>query len=267
MNDINTLIQRIRGLSSETVTRPTLVYFDIIGIGWPIRCLLHLKAVDHELIQISIAEWAHRDDEGNQVVKAAFVNGHVPLYVDPDVRISQSLPLLQYLAEKHDMMGNSVQEKFRVLEIMNHAYDALFHFNGMLPVNITIGIDEENARRRLESFMGRGQYGLATNGYDAHLKGFSSYLAQNESGSGYFVGSELTIADLHAFNLLCNWYKAFDRERFAAYPELEAFIQRIAEIPGVADYIANQQEPTSWFRLPQIAMRLTSEEELEGLIG
>lgn len=267
MSDIDGLVDRIGSLSSATVSKPTLVYFDIIGIAWPIRCLLHLKEVDYELIQISIRQWAYRDEAGKQPVKEAFVNGHVPLYLDPDVRISQSLPLLQYLAEKHGMMGHSVQEKFRVLEIMNHAYDALFHFNGLLPVNITIGIDEENAGRRLESFMGRGQYGLATNGYDAHLKGFSGYLADNASGSGYFVGDDLTIADLHAFNLLCNWYKAFDRERFAAYPELDAFIQRIAQISGVADYIENKQEPTSWFRLPQVAMRLTSEEELQGLLG
>ena len=67
-------------------------------------------------------------------------------------------------------------------------------------------------------------------------------------------------------------YKAFDRERFTSeYPDLEAYIQRIAALPAVSDYIRTKQEPTTWFgyRFPHIVgplgHRLTTPEELEGL--
>ena len=51
----------------------------------------------------------------------------------------------------------------------------------------------------------------------------------------------------------------------------EAYIQRIAALPAVSDYIRTKQEPTTWFtyRFPQIigplGHRLTTPEELMGL--
>ena len=88
--EIEALRQRILALAPTTVTRPTLVYFDIIGIAWPIRCLLHLQQVDYELIQISVQQWNYRDAAGEQVLKRSFTNGHVPLYVDQQIRILYS---------------------------------------------------------------------------------------------------------------------------------------------------------------------------------
>lgn len=264
--EIEALRQRILALAPTTVTRPTLVYFDIIGIAWPIRCLLHLQQVDYELIQISVQQWNYRDAAGEQVLKRSFTNGHVPLYVDQQIRISQSLPILQYLAERNGMLGQGDIEKYAVLELVNHAYDALFHFNGMLQIMVRRGVSDEVVAARLDAFMGKSQWGLVSNGYDNHLRGFQNYLESNSAQSGYMVGPDLTVADLHAFNVLCNWYKAFSRERFADYALLEDYIQRIANYPGVADYVQTAQEPTAWFQLPEVAIRLTSPEELQGLV-
>ena len=36
--------------------------------------------------------------------------------------------------------------------------------------------------------------------------GVRNYLELNESGSGYIVGERLSMGDLHAFNVLTNWY-------------------------------------------------------------
>lgn len=264
--EIEALRERILALAPATVTRPTLVYFDIIGIAWPIRCLLHLKQVDYELIQVSIQQWAYRNEQGEQVLKRAFTNGHMPFYVDQDISISQSLPILQYLAERHGMLGNGEADKYSALEVMHHAYDALFHFNGMLQIVVRPGVGDDVVAARLEAYMGKSQWGLVSNGYDNHLRGFQNYLEGNAAQSGYMVGNDLTVADLHAFNVLCNWYKAFSRERFAEYPVLEDYIQRVAAYPGVAEYIQTKQELTTWFQLPQVAIRLTSPEELEGLV-
>ena len=81
------------------------------------------------------------------------------------------------------------------------------------------------------------------------------------------IGDRLSVADLSAFNILCNWYKSFDRKVFSSeFQLLDAYIQRIALIPSISDYIRNIQEPTTWFDLPSIALRLTTPEELEDLI-
>jgi len=258
--DLQVLAERIRGLGTDTVTGPTLVYFNIVGIAWPIRALLHLKQVDYEFIPVTYMQWG--------AVKSLFTNGHVPLYVDREIMVSQSIPIMTYLAEQHGMAGNNQAQRFAIQEVMSHAYDALFHWNGLLQVIIKMNIPDDVVEARKQAFMGRGRWGIVSNGWNNHLNGFVRYLEGNADDSGYFVGSELTIADLHAFNIMCNWYKAFDRERFVAeYPLLEAFIQRIGAIPRVNDYIRNLQEPTSWLPLPDAAIALATPGALDGLVG
>lgn len=261
------LCDRIRALEGA-VTRPTLVYFDIIGIAWPIRCALHIEGVDYELIQLSIIDWIYRDGNGRQLVKECFTNGHVPFFADSEIRLNQSSAIMNYLAEKYGLAGSSTRERFAASEVMSHAYDALFHWNGLLQVIIRMGIPDDVVTARVDSFMGNGIWGLVTDGYKNHLDGFARYLAANPESSGFFAGDALTMADLHAFNVLCNWYKAFAPERFVTeYPALEDFVQRVAAIPKIREYIRHVQEPTTWFPLPDVAIRLTSHEELEGLAG
>lgn len=264
---IETLCKSIREVRSETVNKPTLVYFDIIGIAWPIRCMLHLKQVDYDLIQINLKQWGYHTQTGERPVKQCFRNGHMPLYVDEDVSLNQSNLIMTHLAEKLGLISQDKTEKYAAMEVMTHAYDALFHFNGMLPIIIKIAIADDVVNARREAFMGNGIWGVASDGFRSHLDGFSNYLDSNPADSGYFVGDELSIADLHAFNVLCNWYKAFAPETFSnEYPKLDAFIQRIASNPAVGDYILTRQEPTTWFARPDLAIQLTSAEELQGLI-
>jgi glutathione S-transferase len=267
---IQQLAGRIGGLSCQSVAKPVLVYFDIIGICWPIRCLLHLKGVDYELIKIPFLEaWLYTTPDGKRPVADQFRNNHLPLYVDSDVYLTQSTVILTYLGEKYDLVGDSPAEKLAVMDVIAHAYDALFHWAGMLQVNLKINTPDDVVESRLQAFLGNGAWGIVTDGYRRHLDGFERYLDANPNGSnGYMVGSRLTVADLHAFSVLCNWYKAFDRARFVAqYPRLDAYIRRIASTPLVDDYRRHRQERTTWFPLPQLALRLTTPEELEGLTG
>lgn len=260
------LCDRVRKLGPGSVEKPTLVYFDIIGIAWPIRCLLHLKNVDYDLIQLPIERWIERDENGVQTLKHCFKNGHIPLYVDRDVSMNQSHIILEYLMERHGLDGTAQSERFAVREVMLQAYDALFHWNGLFRVNVRLGLPDEIAQARMSAFMGEGEWPVASDGYDNNLRAFERYLQANQANSGFFVGRSLTGADLYAFNVLCNWYKALAPERFIRdHPRLEEFIQKIAAIPKVADYIATKQEATTWFPLPHAAMRLTSNEELRGL--
>ena len=207
---VEKLIAQIQRLTEEPPTKPTLVYFDIIGIAWPIRCLLHLKEIDYELIQISIRQWSHVDSDGRQLLKESFRNGHVPLYVDQEVNLNQSNLIMMYLGEKHNLIGDDLKEKLAAMEVMAHAYDALFHFSGLMQTNIRIGIPDEVFNARLDAFMGNGSWGVLTNGYRNNLDAFERYLHANTSDSGFMVGTRLSVADLHAFNILCNWFKAYD---------------------------------------------------------
>jgi hypothetical protein len=65
--------------------------------------------------------------------------------------------------------------------------------------------------------------------------------------------------------VLCNWPKSFDRERFSMEsPRLDEYIERVATIPGVTDYILHHQEATTWIPPPGPGVALTTPEELVG---
>ena len=265
--EANALADRIGRLSCESVDKPVLVYFDIIGICWPIRCLLHLKDIDYERLTISLGAWIHRNPDGCEPLIECCRNGHLPVYVDSDVHMSQSNLIMAYLAEKHDLFGDNAEERRMINEIMAHAYDALFHWSGLFQIIIKLAIPDAVAESRLRAFMGNGMWGVLSDGYRRNLDPFERYLRANpDKDSGFIVGSRLSIADLHAFNVLCNWYKAFDRARFVqSHPRLDRYIRGIAALPRVGDYIRHRQEPTTWFPWPEAALRLTSPEELIGL--
>ena len=174
---------------------------------------------------------------------------------------------MPYLAQKHDLFGDSERERYAILEVLAHAYDALFHFTGLLQVISKSNIPDETVEARLQAFLGNDTWGVLSNGYHRNLQAFERHLeANSDAGGGFIVGSRLSIADLHAYNVLCNWYKAFDRALFTQrYPRLDEYVRRIAAIPKIKEYIADHQEATTWLPLPSFGIRLTTPEELVGL--
>lgn len=148
------LMARIQELLEQAPTKPTLVYFDIIGFCWPIPCLLHMKNVDYELIQIPIFQWAYCDEHVKQALKACFRNGHVQLYVDSEVKLNQSNLIIAYLGENYDLIGGNTKKKYDVMDALVHAYDAPFHFSGLFQANFKMGVSCEVVTARLEAFLG-----------------------------------------------------------------------------------------------------------------
>lgn len=47
-----------------------------------------------------------------------------------------------------------------------------------------------------------------------------------------------------------SWYKVYDPKAFAEHPKLQAYIDRIANLPRVKEYIASGQEATTWLPPP-----------------
>lgn len=263
---LTALAEQLDRLMAAPTEKPTLVYLDVMGIGWPIHCLLRVAGVAYDFVRLSLLEWSARGPDGRFFLKSRVRNGHLPLWVDGDVRLNQSNVILTYLAERHGLFGEGPNDRYAAMEVMAHAYDALFHWNGMLPVNVKVNVPDDVVRDRLAAFQGEGAWGVSGNGYRNHLDGFVRYLEANPAKSGFMVGEGLTVADLHAFNALANWYKAFDRTVFSTeYPSLDAYIERIATIPAVADYIRNGQEPTTWIPFPGFGIALTTPEETAGL--
>jgi len=286
--DVMRLVEDVKTTTSQPGMTPTLFYFDIIGILWPVRCLLHMKGVEHRLVSFGMEEWVGQGmglkyEPGVTpqdptlpfaALKWAFNGGTVPRYVDEHVDLNDSIAIQLYLARKHGMVGDgSMQDELRVLEAMNYAYNSLFHWSGLFTADWKpLHQDEHSWDASAESFTQQQGFG-----YQGKLLGFRRLLEQNNKGlpkgkdSGFLAGKELTMADLHAYNVLANWFKPYDRDQFVSeFPDLDRYLRRVAAAhEGIADYVRTQQEPTTWFPAPigpRFKHRLITPEELEGIV-
>lgn len=71
----------------------------------------------------------------------------------------------------------------------------------------------------------------------AHFEYLARYLRGN--ASGFAVGSGLTMADLNLFDIVDLHARIFPEELKAEYPELMSHSAKVAELPGVREYLAS----------------------------
>eukprot|EP00658_Telonema_sp_P-2_P042465 TRINITY_DN30491_c0_g1_i2.p1 TRINITY_DN30491_c0_g1~~TRINITY_DN30491_c0_g1_i2.p1 ORF type:complete len:289 (-),score=41.74 TRINITY_DN30491_c0_g1_i2:218-1084(-) len=251
-------------LNSDTVERPTLVYFDIVGIGWPIRACFAMAETELKDVRIPFEDWMGNGDPNSapsMPLKRLFPNGHVPLYVEPGLELQESLVILEYLGDKFNLMGDTQPERWKVKQVLIQAYDAVFHYDGIFPVNAF-------KHQKSHEVLDREMHDFMASKFPGKMRVFANTLEGNPSG--FMVGTRLSVADLACFNVICNWYKSFDREYFESeFPALDSYIQKIAAVPQIAQYIRSKQAPTTW--LPNkwgefLGRKLTTPEELVGLV-
>jgi len=145
---------------------------------------------------------------------------------------------MEYLGKKYYLFGDSFAEELLIKQVLLQAYDAIFHFDGIFPVNFgKLWKPKKYARKLQDDFM--------KNTFAEKMRIFSNYLKENPSG--FMVGSRLSVADLAAYNLIANWYKVWDRGYFLKnFAHSDNYIKRIAAVPAVATYISTRQCPTVW---------------------
>ena len=88
-------------------TKPTLAYWNIRGLAQPIRLVLVYAGVDFVDKRYESSERAvWLSDKPN--LGLDFPN--IPYYIDGDLKISQSMAILKYLARKHGLVARDDRE-------------------------------------------------------------------------------------------------------------------------------------------------------------
>ena len=92
---------------------PTLGYWDIQGLGQPLRMILAYLDIKHEDIVYD-----------NTTLRTTWVTDikpnlgldfpNVPYYKDGDLKITQSLAIIRYIGKKHGMYGKSDEESAKI---------------------------------------------------------------------------------------------------------------------------------------------------------
>ena len=104
---------------------PTLGYWDIQGLGQPLRMLLAYLNIEHEDIVYDnttrATTWA---TEIKPNLGLDFPN--LPYYKDGDLKITQSLAIIRYIGKKHGMYGKSDEENARIDMLLEFSRDLVF---------------------------------------------------------------------------------------------------------------------------------------------
>jgi len=186
-----------------------LVYFPVRGRAQCIRYMLIDNDIPFEERIVAIDEWTS--------VKSTFMFGQLPVLYDGDFEIPQTNAILNYLARKHGLYGKDEKEMAQV-DFIRDQRDDLFNAY----VQLVWGQFEEKKEEFIKNLPDK-------------LKVFEKKLSENNGGSGYFVGSKVTLADYCVFDTIDALMK-LEPKCLEAFPILKAFHGRLASRDKLAKY-------------------------------
>jgi len=183
------------------------------GNSYKAALMLHLAGCDWEPVRIDFFEGETRGEVFRSTVSEM---GEAPVLVHADERLSQSGVILDYLAETTGRFAardaRERREVWRWILFDNHKFTSYFATLRFLAA-LSKGADPavlEFLRGRVKS-----AFGIV----DKHLQ-----------GRRWMVGDQPTIADLSMAGYM--FYSDETGIDFKAYPELFAWIGRVAALPG-----------------------------------
>lgn len=209
--------------------KPTLVYWDIVGLVQPLRLALVYKGVDYVDVRIQAGPPSSPDcgaawGGAKKGLYAIMPFPNLPYFMDDSVNISQTNTILHHIARKYDLMGGEGQE---------HMTDYFCDHLTDLECQIIKSTYGESAAAVFDWYK---------TSVPGALKSFSSVLKDKI----FLTGDVPSIAD---FKLYVFLYKLTVIQVDLGKPEtagilsddLKAYMGRIEELPNVKEYIASAE--------------------------
>ncbi|NXH11993.1 GSTM2 transferase, partial [Bucco capensis] len=108
----------------------TLGYWDVRGLANPVRMLLEYTETPYQekLYRPGPAPEFDRNDWLKEKEKLGLDFPNLPYLIDGSTRLTQSNAILRYIARKHNMCGETEEEKQLVDMLENHLMDLRMNF-------------------------------------------------------------------------------------------------------------------------------------------
>ncbi|CAL1528870.1 unnamed protein product [Lymnaea stagnalis] len=199
-----------------------LIYFDIRSRAEVSRLLLAAAGQEYEDVRISHEEWA------DEKPKTPF--GQVPVLEVNGKKYAQSVAIVTYLAREFGLYG---QTNLDGLEI-----DQIVQLNQDFRNKAVTALREPDETRKAE---------LLQNVKEVEGPKYLGFLEKllKESGTGYFVGESLTLADIstydnvYAFSVRGPLWSWPDPD--SKYPLLQENYNRVENVERIKAYLANRK--------------------------
>ncbi|XP_072031503.1 hematopoietic prostaglandin D synthase-like [Amphiura filiformis] len=201
-----------------------LTYMNFRARAEPARMLFFMKGVEFEDIIIEDGKWLD--------VKHTFPLGQVPVLEVDDVIITQTRPLTRYLGREFGYYGKTNLEAAQIDSVMDVCDD--IHIAAR-PIYRYQGAGEFDPKKyEVENAEVLKEY------REVVVPGFLSQLQtlflMNKNDDGYFVGKEITIADLYYFATF-DYVEIYKKDMFAGFPKMAALYKKIMAHDKVAEYL------------------------------
>nr|P56598.2 RecName: Full=Glutathione S-transferase class-mu 26 kDa isozyme 1; Short=GST1; AltName: Full=Fh1 [Fasciola hepatica]prf//1905266D glutathione S transferase:ISOTYPE=GST1 [Fasciola hepatica] len=192
-----------------------LGYWKIRGLQQPVRLLLEYGEKYEEQI--------YERDDGEKWFSKKFELGldlpNLPYYIDDKCKLTQSLAILRYIADKHGMIGSTPEERARVSMIEGAAVD------------LRQGLSRISYDPKFEQLKEGYLKDLPTT-----MKMWSDFLGKNP----YLRGTSVSHVDFMV-------YEALDAIRYLEphcldhFPNLQQFMSRIEALPSIKAYMESNR--------------------------
>lgn len=201
-----------------------LYYFDIKGRGESIRVALSIAGIPFEDVRLSHEAFA-KMKETNQLPF-----GQVPIMDVDGKRLAQSSAILRYVGRLGGLYPQDPWQAAKVDEIM-YAFEDVGNL-------LRPSFMEQDPQKRLEM---RKQ--LVAEAFPKWFSNIQRVLQAN--GTNFFVGNELTIADIAAFNamkwLTGGFLDGVPTTVLDDYPALVKHMHHFEQLPKIQEYYAKNK--------------------------
>jgi glutathione S-transferase len=201
-------------------------YFDIRARSFVNEALLAMAGVEYTIHRVSFAEW--------QEMKPQFVFGQLPAWKDAEIGVlAQSDAISRYFARKYGLYGHTLKDSAQIDEVYEE-------FNDLLNAIIKVVFAGPQFEEKKAAFI--------ANDLPKHISFAEKLLARN--GTGWFVGDNVSVADVQAFHVLNNWARPFAPELLSA--PVKAFLKKFREVPAIASYLKEKLPALTTPNVPHI---------------
>ncbi|XP_073906912.1 glutathione S-transferase Mu 7 [Castor canadensis] len=199
----------------------TLGYWDIRGLAHAIRLLLEYTDTNYEEKRYTMGDAP--DYDRSQWLSEKFTLGldfpNLPYLIDGARKITQSNAILRYIARKHDLCGETEEEKIRVDILENQLMDTRMEL-----ARICYNPDFEKLKPEyLEQLPGM-------------MKLFSEFLGKRP----WFAGDKITFVDFIAYDVL-ERNQLFEPKCLEMFPNLKDFLCRFEGLKKISAYMKSSR--------------------------
>ncbi|XP_050164819.1 glutathione S-transferase 2-like [Myiozetetes cayanensis] len=195
----------------------TLGYWDFRGLAHAIRLLLEYTDTPYQERQYhpGPAPDFAPSDWTNEKEKLGLDFPNLPYLIDGPVKLTQSNAILRYIARKHNLCGETEQEKQRVDVLENQLMDVRQAFSRLCY--------DPNYEKLKAGYLEQ---------LPKKLQEFSRFLGSRT----WFAGDKLTFVDFVAYDVLDRLYM-FVPNSPEFQGNLSSFLQRFEALPKVSSYM------------------------------